>query len=98
MKNRTVVSGCFVIGIMAICLCALTGYAAEEPIKIGALLSQTGTVAHAGQDAQKALQLAVDQINAKGGIKGRKVELLVENTNTEPEKAVSRGLKLTEGE
>jgi branched-chain amino acid transport system substrate-binding protein len=98
MKNRTSVSGCLFIGIMATGLCALTGYAAEEPIKIGALLSQTGTVAHAGQDAQKALQLAVDQINAKGGIKGRKVELLVENTNTEPEKAVSRGLKLTEGE
>ncbi|MDI6705711.1 MAG: ABC transporter substrate-binding protein [Bacillota bacterium] len=66
-----------------------------EPIKIGAVLSQTGTVAHAGINAQRACEILLEEVNAAGGIKGRKVELIVENSNTEPERAVTAALKLT---
>lgn len=65
------------------------------PIKLGAILSQTGTNAHGGTQALQAMQLLIDDVNAKGGIKGRQIELLVENTNSEPEQAVNGALKLT---
>lgn len=65
------------------------------PIKLGAVLSQTGTNAHGGTQALNAMQLLIDDVNAKGGIKGHQVELLVENSNSEPEQAVNGALKLT---
>lgn len=65
------------------------------PIKLGAILSQTGTNAHGGKQGLQAMQLLINQVNADGGIKGRQIELLVENTNSEPEQAVNGALKLT---
>jgi len=66
----------------------------DKSIKIGAILSLTGAMAHGGLDARKGLELAVEQVNAKGGIKGRQVKLIVENINTDPERTVSGALKL----
>lgn len=67
---------------------------ASSTIKIGAPLSLTGTLAHGGIEASNALKMLVDEVNAAGGIKGRKVELIVGNTNTEPERASSVATKL----
>lgn len=66
----------------------------EQGISIGAILSLTGAMAHGGLDARKGLEMAVEQINAKGGIKGRPVKLIIENINTDPERTVSGALKL----
>lgn len=66
-----------------------------DPIKIGAVLSQTGTVAHAGINAQRACEILVGEVNSAGGIKGRQIQLIIENSNTEPERAVSSALKLS---
>lgn len=65
------------------------------PIKLGAILSQTGTNAHGGQQGLNAMNLLIKQVNEAGGIKGRQIELLVENTNSEPEQAVNSAMKLT---
>src|SRR5687768_4261184 len=50
--------------------------AAQEPIKIGAIYSVTGSYAVIEDPALKAARLAVKEINAKGGIKGRPIELI----------------------
>lgn len=68
------------------------------PIKLGAILSQTGTNAHGGKQGLQAMQLLIKQVNEAGGVKGRKIELLAENTNSEPEQAVNGALKLTNEE
>jgi branched-chain amino acid transport system substrate-binding protein len=62
---------------------------AEEPIKIGALLAVTGPASFLGAPEARTLQMLVDQANAKGGIGGRKLELIVKDTGASPEKAVS---------
>lgn len=49
---------------------------ASTPIKIGVTYDQTGPCAHASIHAMNGLLIAVDEINAKGGINGRKVELI----------------------
>jgi len=46
------------------------------PIIIGHYASMTGSTAHFGQDTDKAARLAVEEINAAGGIRGRPLELV----------------------
>ncbi|MBR1845866.1 MAG: amino acid ABC transporter substrate-binding protein, partial [Oscillospiraceae bacterium] len=69
-----------------------------EPIKLGAVLSQTGNNVHGGTQALNAMNLLIDEVNAAGGVKGRQIQLLVENSNSEAEQAVNGALKLTNEE
>ena len=62
---------------------------AKEPIKIGWLSSLTGPLSSAAIAENKGVQFAVDEINKKGGILGRPVELLTRDTAGEPTKAVN---------
>jgi branched-chain amino acid transport system substrate-binding protein len=64
----------------------------EEPVKIGLDDPFTGTYAELGKNEQIGCELAIEEINKKGGILGRKVELLIEdsssaNTGTAVQKA-----------
>jgi branched-chain amino acid transport system substrate-binding protein len=59
----------------------------EEPIKIGFVSGQTGKVADLGIGGRNGAMLAVEEINAKGGIKGRRVELIVQDDRQNPETA-----------
>jgi len=53
-----------------------TGALAQEPIRIGAINPYSGPVALYGDEVARGYQLAIDEANAKGGVIGRKVELL----------------------
>jgi branched-chain amino acid transport system substrate-binding protein len=67
----------------------------EEPVKIGLDNPLTGTYAAVGKNELIGCQLAIDQINAKGGILGRKAELLVEDsTSGDAGTAVQKARKL----
>ena len=54
-----------------------TGPSDGEPIKIGALTSLTETFAPWGVHLRDGMQLAVDEINAEGGVDGRMLELVI---------------------
>src|SRR5208337_2871229 len=70
---------------------------AEEPVKIGLDNPLTGTYAAVGKNELIGCQLALEQINAKGGILGRQVELLVEDsTSGDAGTAVQKARKLIE--
>ena len=71
---------------------------AEDFIKIGALLSVTGPASNLGAPEAKTLQMLVDDINAKGGIIGKKIELIIKDTGSSPEKAISFAKQLIEEE
>lgn len=66
----------------------------KGPIKIGAIISMTGDAASFGEFAKKGMDLAAEEINAKGGINGRKVEVIIEDDQTDPKQAVSAYQKL----
>ncbi|ELP5727443.1 substrate-binding protein [Vibrio vulnificus] len=70
----------------------------QPPIKIGVVLPLTGTFSVYGEQAVKGAQLAVEQINAKGGVLGRQLELVIRDNETDPAKTVkySRELILNE--
>lgn len=68
---------------------AITSAHAQETIKIGGLLETSGPVASLGQPGLEGAQLAVDQVNAEGGIDGKMVELVNVNTESDNTKAVT---------
>jgi branched-chain amino acid transport system substrate-binding protein len=62
---------------------------AAEPIKIGTFLAVTGPASFLGDPELKTLQLYIDNINAKGGIDGRQVELMHYDTGGNAKEAVN---------
>jgi len=68
--------------------------AEEEPIKIGAVLPLTGTESSWGADAKEGIELAVEEINSRGGIKNKKIEIIYEDGQCKPEPAVTAAQKL----
>jgi branched-chain amino acid transport system substrate-binding protein len=57
--------------------------------EIGVLMPMTGSGSVWGQNGQRAVRLAVDEINASGGVHGRPVSLVFEDTRSVPRDAVS---------
>ena len=62
--------------------------AAQPPIRIGASLSQTGLYAAIGQNQLRGNRLCVKHLNDKGGVLGRKLELVVYDDGSDPATAV----------
>jgi len=67
---------------------------AAATIKIGALLSVTGPPSFLGEPERNTAKMVVDEINAKGGIKGKKLELIVYDTQGDATKAVQSATRL----
>jgi branched-chain amino acid transport system substrate-binding protein len=84
--------------VLLLALLAPRPAAAEDVIKIGALLSVTGGASFLGGPEARTLELLVEEVNAKGGLGGKKVQLLVKDTGGSPEKAVSFAKQLIEEE
>ena len=68
--------------------------AAKDPILIGYLPALTGPSSSTGIGINRGVQLAVQEINAAGGIDGRQIELIVRDTQSEPTKAVNGAAEL----
>src|ERR1700744_2449103 len=63
--------------------------AESEPIKIGCLAAITGPSSAPTQGFNRGVNFAVDAINGAGGVKGRKIELVMRDTQGDPSKAVN---------
>jgi len=70
----------------------------KEPLKIGAVLSVTGPAAPLGEPEKKTLLMMVEKINQAGGVNGRKLEVIIEDDETDPAKAVAAINKLIDQE
>lgn len=80
--------------VLALSLILPTVALASEPIRIGALFSVTGPASFLGEPERNTLEMLVKEANAKGGIKGRKIELVVYDTQGDATKAVQLATKL----
>src|ERR1051326_1298480 len=67
---------------------------AQSPVKIGVIQPLSGSVAASGNYIRMGAEIARDWINAKGGVNGRKVELLIEDNKSDPKEAASAAEKL----
>lgn len=66
----------------------------NAPFKIGTVLSVTGPGAFLGDHMKRGMQLAIDEINAKGGINGRRIEWVFYDAETQASKAVTATRRL----
>ena len=62
---------------------------AKEMIKVGAIFGVTGPAANLGGPEARTLEMLVQEVNRKGGIKGNTVELIIKDSSASPEKAIS---------
>src|SRR5713101_3134616 len=67
---------------------------AQKPIKVGFPIILSGPGALFGEPASKGAQMFVDEINAKGGVLGRKMELVIRDTKGQPDEAVRQAREL----
>jgi branched-chain amino acid transport system substrate-binding protein len=75
--------------LASLCTLAVAPARAAEPIKVGALVAVTGPAAFLGAPEARTLEMMVEELNAKGGVGGRKIVLILKDTGGSPEKAVS---------
>jgi branched-chain amino acid transport system substrate-binding protein len=68
--------------------------AAQDTIKIGEYASLTGKEAGFGQTSHQGVVLAIEEINAAGGVLGRKLELVYEDNQTKPGQSATAAKKL----
>jgi branched-chain amino acid transport system substrate-binding protein len=87
-------------------ICGLTGIAAalvigapepseaQQPIRIGATMSQTGNYATQGGPASNGYRLCQKDVNDKGGLLGRRIEFLIYDDKSDPKLAIDLYEKL----
>src|SRR5215468_8345624 len=83
MHRRTLL-----VALLALALALPFGAHAQKPIKVGFPIILSGPGALFGEPASKGAQMFVEEINAKGGVLGRKMELVVRDTKGQPDEAV----------
>ncbi|MBU4285135.1 ABC transporter substrate-binding protein [Patescibacteria group bacterium] len=83
-----------VVIIIIIVIAVFYKPAPKGTIKIGAILPLTGQVSFLGEGMQNAIELAVDEINSIGGVNGRMLEIIYEDSKTEGDEAVTAANKL----
>lgn len=85
-----------VVGILALCFLTLsfTFTANAASVKVGLITDLTGAAFVAARDSADGARIAVDRINAEGGILGRKVELLVRDSALKTDMGVSHAREL----
>ena len=84
MKKLKLMIGLF--GVFALLFAYGTSQAlAADTIKVGVVLPLTGKLAKFGEIENKSFLMAVKEINAAGGVNGKKIELIIEDTTGKPD-------------
>jgi branched-chain amino acid transport system substrate-binding protein len=94
MKNR------FGQGMTLSTLAGMTllglAHTAQADVNIGAILPLTGTSASIGEDQRRGMELAVEQVNAQGGVNGQPLHVIVEDSAESPVTGLNAVRKLTQ--
>jgi len=96
IDRRAVLKGAAAVAALQLAPPFITRARAETPLRIGMVDPLTGVYAAVAQNEVMGARLAVEQINAKGGILGRPIELLVEDSANDVGTGVQKARKLIE--
>ncbi|MEO5701126.1 MAG: ABC transporter substrate-binding protein [Casimicrobiaceae bacterium] len=95
ISRRTVIKGALAGAATGIAGFPYISYGQSDVIRIGHLTPRTGFLGPLGEFAVQAVDLAVDEINAGGGVNGRKIELLKEDS-VNPQTASTKAERMVE--
>jgi len=96
MKATKVVSVLLIALFAATALVGCGGTKAAAPIKIGLVAPLTGPSGGMGQSQERGYRLAMEEINAKGGVNGRQIVLETYDDQGDPQKAASGAQKFAD--
>jgi branched-chain amino acid transport system substrate-binding protein len=91
---KTYSKGLLAVGVFLLAVVLCGGALAADTIKVGVLLPLTGAQAKFGEIEKRSFEMAAEEINAKGGVNGQKIELLFEDDTGKPDVARSGVEKL----
>lgn len=94
IKRRDLLKSGAIAGLSAAAIPEVTWAASENPVKIGTVDPHVGPYGDLGENQVRGATMAVDEVNKKGGILGRPVRLIVEDSQGLPGPAVSKAQKL----
>lgn len=80
--------------VMAVGLSAGPLWAADEPIRLGGIYILSGSAANYGKFAKQGIELAMDEINDNGGVLGRPLKLVIEDSQGKASTAIQAARKL----
>ena len=89
LSRRTVMSLLAGLG-----LAPASGWAADAPVSIGVVTNLTGSDIPSSVDMVRGVQLAASRLNAKGGINGHPIKLIIEDSEYRPQAGVEAATKL----
>lgn len=93
MKKSWIIPACAIVVLLVCTIVSGTGWG-KEPYKIGGIYSITGSSSFLGDPEKKSMEMAVEQINAAGGIDGHMLEAVIYDDEGDPSKAVLAANKL----
>jgi branched-chain amino acid transport system substrate-binding protein len=104
-RERKVFMGKQLVKVIAICVFAIALVisgavkAADAPtVKVGAIFAVTGGASNLGAPEAKTAEMFVEKINQAGGVNGHKIELIVKDSGSKPENAISLAKQLIDEE
>lgn len=95
MKKSKIVIVIVVLIIITGCIIYSKQSNSIDILKIGAILPLTGKEATAGESMKNAIELAVDDINKRGGINTKKVSVIYEDSQSDSKRGLAAYTKLT---
>jgi branched-chain amino acid transport system substrate-binding protein len=99
-KNEVLMSGrryflsLVLLLLLAVTSASLISAQENQALKIGVLLALTGPYPTQGNAFREGMELAVTEVNSTGGINGKQLELIIEDTKNDPKQALSAAQKL----
>ena len=94
--KRTIAFTHFFHGLLIVCLSISGSAVYAQDILIGQVTAYTGNLAPTGNDYRRGLEVWFEQVNAKGGIKGRKVKLVTADDGYKSEETVKQAKAMVE--
>lgn len=82
---RTLSKALLAVAVLLLAVFQCGGAFAAETVKVGVLLPLTGAQAKFGEIEKRSYEMAAEEINAKGGVNGKKIELLFEDDTGKPD-------------
>ncbi len=86
------------IAVAWLALLGSSGAVAQDKIKIGLIAAMSGQSAKSGEAIVRGLSVAADEINAKGGVLGKQLEILVRDDESNPAKGATAARELVQRE
>jgi len=85
-----------VAAALVLIVCSPAG--AQESIKLGISIAMTGPASYVGIGARRGAEIAIDELNGRGGVRGKKLELVIRDDEHNPVKTVAQTRELVERE